>query len=296
MKRTMLFLVVLGLGACDSEPEDAAELRAETVEAEEGAEVEGERGRRHHGHMRGRVAEHVCEAVACSDEQQAQVRAAFAPPERGDHPERPDMSEANQVLAQAFAGEGFGVDDLATWRAALPDERPRRDHHLETLSELHTILSADQRATLAAKFEAGELMGKKRHHRGRRGEGADKEKGHRVERFCEAVECSEAQRVSLEALAEQHRAERPDPQARRAAVAQAFASDSFDLEQLQDQHGKRVDAMQSWIVDVHGLLTPAQREAISERIAEHGPRAVMGKRGRHGKRGRRHHRGSRDFG
>lgn len=45
------------------------------------------------------------------------------------------------------------------------------------------------------------------------------------------------------------------------------------------------------MLEVHGVLTAKRRAVLAERIAEHGPRGMMGKGGKHRSKGR--HRGRR---
>jgi Spy/CpxP family protein refolding chaperone len=283
MKRTTLFLVLFAMGACDTEAEPLDETRAFAAEVDEEAESDvrsrGHHGRGHHG-----FAGKVCEVVECTDDQRAQVKAAMGMRDHEERPERPDMSEANAALATAFAGEGFSAADLEAWRKGLPERPEWRAHKLEAMSELHTILTAEQRATLAETIAAGELMGR-RHHRG----DDAKHVSRRVDRVCERLECSDSQKEQLVAVLEAAHERRSDREEGRKAMAEAFASDTFDVDALpRHEHRPEIGRV---LVEVHGLLTPEQRAMVAERIAEHGPRAFMGKHGRHGKRRGHHRRG-----
>ncbi len=177
MKRTTLFLAALALAACDSEPEDATADRLAELDAELDAELEAEEADDQQGHgrkhddfrHRGKKGHHdpateICEQVACSEAQLEQVQAAFARPdhgERDERPERPDMSAANGTLAQAFASTGFSQADLKAWRDQMPARPDRGSHHLDAMSELHALLTPEQRRTLSAKIAAGEVFGRK---------------------------------------------------------------------------------------------------------------------------------------
>ena len=288
MKRTALFLAALALAACDSDSEEPADARIAELDLED---ADADDTREHHGRHemrrhRDRAAE-LCQAVSCTDAQAEQVQSAFAPPERGERPERPDMSEANATLSKAFASETFAASDLEAWAAQLPERPERGQHHLDTLSELHTILTAEQRTALADKITAGEFFGP-RHHGKRSGE---KDHAHKVERFCEALECTDAQQTQLTEIFETKHAKAEHHESRRAAVAAAFAADSFDADALAASMKPDPTAKHDVLVALHGVLTPEQRATLAERIAERGPRGILGKHGRHGKhrRGRDGH-------
>lgn len=280
MQRTTLFIAALCLTACDGDTEDEnLDARLAAIEVDESDDLEDEHHeRRHRGKRAHRdPSDRLCEAVSCSDEQREQVKAAFAPPQR--KAERPDLSEANGVLSRAFAGEDFSQADLDTWVSNTPERPDRAAHHLETLSELHTIFSADQRRVVATQIANGQLFG--RHH-GSRHHHRDGE-GHHIERFCRPLDCTDTQMIALGELF----AERPDHDANRQALAAAFEADTFHADAVSDLLGPPPNA-DTTIVAMHGVLTADQRAELAQRIAEGGPRAVMGsRRGRHGKhRGR----------
>lgn len=297
MKRTALFLAALAVSitACDSNTEDSNDPRvAELDLADDAADLEAPEGheRGHHG-KRGKRGLHdpsaeICEAVSCTDAQVEQLKAAFAPPERpekGERPERPDMSAANAKLAEAFASSSFSASDLQAWGAQLPARPEHGASPGERMSELHTILTAEQREVLATKIEAGELLG----HGGRKGKGERKPDGadfearkaehqaRRVDDFCASLSCTDAQKTELGAIFESRHADRPDPEEGRAALAAAFRAESFDADALPQRKGH--GEMDETLVEIHGVLTAEQRTTLAERIEEHGPRALMGRGG-----------------
>lgn len=298
MKRTALFLAALALAACDSEPQDPSEARLAELDAEDDLdELEAPEEGRHHKHGKrhgahdGPSAE-ICEAIVCTDAQREQVQAIFARPERGDRGERPDLSAAHAALAKAFASTEFGDADIRAWSEQLPERPDHKSHRFDAMAELHAILSAEQRTALAEKVAAGEVFaGRGDGHRKHARSQGDKHEERRLAHFCESLDCSDAQQAQLaEIFAEKH-ASAPDPQVRRDAMAEAFKSDSFDEEALRESCVRDPEAQASTMLQVHAVLTPQQRTSLAERIAEHGPRALMGKGGRHGRHGK--HRGRR---
>ncbi|MEM6293277.1 MAG: Spy/CpxP family protein refolding chaperone [Myxococcota bacterium] len=290
MKRIPLLIIALALGACDSEPEDADEARfAELVEADEAPDGPPPHRMRH----RRSPVEHVCGVVECSDDQRTQLEAAFVPPAR---PEREALEAADAALAEAFAGENFSVQDLEA-RAKL-HPRPARGHRLEMLGLVHDVLTPDQRVAFAGALADGEVFehGK---HRGRRGHHASPERRARMAaHLCVELDCDAEQAEQVEAIVTRESDAKPDREAHdafRKAVSDAFATDTFDAEALAEQlpgdrqahHAEKAARM----VEIHALLTPEQRASVAERIAERGPRALMGGRGRghhRGGRGRHH--------
>ncbi len=313
MKRTALFFAALTLTACDSSPEDAAEARLAELDAEDvehPADLQAAPGTNHEGRRhRSRKGRHdpastICEQVACSDAQLEQVQAVFVRGERPQRGARPDMSAANATLARAFAGSSFAESDLVSWKSQMPGRSERDDHRLDAMSELHTILDAQQRHTLATKIAAGEVFGGRhgqRHASRRRAEQDEGDERHtehlarRVERFCEPLSCADAQRTQLTEILERGRAARPgrgDESSRRAKLARAFEADAFDAAAVAEQMLAEPGSKGALLVEVHGVLTPEQRATLAQRIAEDGPRAVLGNHGREpGHRGKRHRRG-----
>lgn len=307
MKRTALFFAALALAACDSEPDDPSEARLAELDADaELDDLEAPQEGRHrkhgkrHGSHEGPSSE-ICEAIACTDAQQERVKTIFARPERGERPEhgeRPDHSEADATLAKAFATADFAEADLLAWLEQMPARPDRQSHRFDAMSELHTILTAEQRTALAAKVSAGEVFAGRgeRHGKHERSEG-DEHHNRRLAHFCEPLDCSDAQQAELAGVFAKKHESRPDPQVRRDAIAAAFGSETFDTEALRESCEHDPAAKAGAIAEVHAVLTAEQRSILAERIAEDGPRALMGKGGKHGRHGkRRGRRGGRDGG
>ncbi len=309
MKRTALFLAALALAACDSESEDPSEARLAELDADDEldepeAPEEG-RHRKHHRAHEGPSAD-ICEAIACTDAQKEQVKAIFARPEHSEreHGERPDLSSAHEALAKAFASSDFGDAELRAWTEQLPDRPDRKSHHFDAMSELHTILAPEQRTALADKVLEGEVFaGRGDRHRKHDRSGGEEHESRRLEHFCEPLDCTDAQKAELSGIFAKMHASRPDPHVRKDAIAAAFRSDTFDADALRESCEHDPAASAGPMLEVHAVLTPQQRMLVAERIAEHGPRALMGKGGRHhgkgkhrGKGKRRGRRGGRDGG
>lgn len=305
MKRTALFFAALALAACDSEPDDPSEARLAELDAQDELDdletpEQGrhrKHGKRHRSHE-GPSAE-ICEAIACTDAQQEQVKAIFARPERGERPEhgeRPGSSEADAALAKAFATTDFGEADLLAWSEQMPARPDRQSHRFDAMSELHTILTSEQRTALAGKVSAGEVFaGRGEGHRKHERSDGEEHKSRQLEHFCEPLDCSDAQQAELAEVFEKKHDSRPDPQARRDAIAAAFGSDTFDAEALRESCEHDPADKAGTMVEVHAVLTAEQRSIMAERIAERGPRALMGRGGKHGRHGKhRGRRGDRD--
>ncbi|MGH1344922.1 MAG: hypothetical protein ACRBN8_25405 [Nannocystales bacterium] len=296
MKRTALFLAALALAACDSEPQDPSEARLAELDSEDDLADSEVRHEGHHGKhgKRHDLGAEVCEAVACTDAQLEQVNTIFARPERGERPERPDLSEANATLAEAFAGAEFGTADMRAWSEQLPARPDRKSHRVDAMSELYTVLTSEQRTVLAEKVSAGEVFaGRGEGHRKHGGPDADERQDRHVTHFCEPLDCSDAQQAELSEIFGKKHDSRPDPQTRLDAIAAAFKADTFDAEGLQGSCEHDTGDKSELVVQVHAVLTPEQRTILSERIAEHGPRGLMGKGGKHHRRGKRRGKGKR---
>ncbi|MBV1857771.1 MAG: Spy/CpxP family protein refolding chaperone, partial [Nannocystaceae bacterium] len=275
---------------------DPSEARLAELDAEDDLEAPEEgRHRKHgkrHGSHEGPSAE-ICAAIECTDAQQEQVKAIFARPERGERPEhgeRPDLSAAHADLAKAFATANFDEADILAWAEGLPSRSERPSHRLDAMSELHAILTAEQRSALAQSVSAGEVFANRRGGKRHSKEG-DKDSNRRVQHFCEPLDCTEDQETELAAVFAEKHASRPDSQARQDAIAEAFKADTFDAEGVQESCGHDPADEAGTLALVHRILTAEQRTILAERIAEHGPGALMGKGGGHGRhrkgRGRR---------
>lgn len=114
------------------------------------------------------------------------------------------------------------------------------------------------------------------------GKGKGKGKGHaKVDRICEQIGCTEAQAGGIEQILEQLRADlRPDRQAireLRQQLASEWKTDRPDerkLAKLAEQvaaHERNVaDRTMEAMLELHGLLTPTQREQVAEHLLKAG--------------------------
>jgi Spy/CpxP family protein refolding chaperone len=296
-----LLPAALLLAACDraDAPETTEPLDDRAAEAAPAVDEDAPpRERAHHG-GNGNKLERLCETLACTDEQRVRIEglAARLWAERPEPAGDPDA--ANRALAQAFGGEAFSAADLRAFRkAAGPDVDEVDAMLVEAVVELHGILDAEQRATLADKIEHKGLPfvgghGGKHHGKGKRG---DDDRGARMaEKLCEAVACTEDQRGQITSLVQARPEPGQVPQAERQALAAAFRGPTLSddpvnayLDAAAKVRAEDQAAFEAHVVRLHGLLTPQQRAELARRIAEDGPRALgmPGKR-HHGKQGRR---------
>jgi Spy/CpxP family protein refolding chaperone len=247
----------------------------------------------------------LCEKLACSDEQRVRIEG-LAERMRAERPEPAgDRDAANRALATAFAGQSLSTADLQAYRAAVEPDGDERDAMIvEAAVELHGILDASQRQTLADELERHGLpfvggRGRGGKHRGERADGGERsgdDRGaHRAERLCEGLACSAEQQTRLAELLQERPEQGEVPQADRQALALAFRGGALSEEAVGaylDAAAKaRADghaAMDARLVEVHGVLTPAQRATLGERVAADGPRALglHGGKGHHGKQGK----------
>jgi Spy/CpxP family protein refolding chaperone len=196
------------------------------------------------------------------------------------------------------------------------------DHEARMLvfaTELHAILTPEQRAQLADKIEAGHPMlfghGKRGHHgkgkgdhdkQGSHGDGEDQADrlAHAVDRFCEPITCTAEQKTQLTATFEGAHEARRDAKAEHETdkpnlkpLADAFRAETLDESKLraalaegklhrQDRKGDHAQQMGATIAEIHDILTPEQRAIVADKIEADGLHAVMGK-GHHGKKHRR---------
>lgn len=121
----------------------------------------------------------------------------------------------------------------------------------------------------------------RRHRRGKR---AHKDP---AERLCAKLECSDEQATQISELFAKHRDARKgdegEREARKAArdeaqgkLAAAFRADDFDASVLGELHQKRdpeahLDAAVRFMAELHGILTPEQREQLAAKIEKRGP-------------------------
>jgi Spy/CpxP family protein refolding chaperone len=100
-----------------------------------------------------------------------------------------------------------------------------------------------------------------------------------VERLCTEIECDDDQRAAITALFDTAKPkERPDRSAMQPAnkaLADSFRSDSFSEADLAAYHAamtqlrsSRLGAREAVVVDLHGILTPEQRNLLADRVAE----------------------------
>lgn len=120
----------------------------------------------------------------------------------------------------------------------------------------------------------------------------------KVEHLCELVTCSDEQQTKLETVVADAMADMAPPappkvdDAAKTKLAAALRADSLTVAELEplldamrpakpDKHAQ----MGELLVSIHALLSAEQREIVADELAEHGPRALMGKGGKHhGKR------------
>lgn len=120
------------------------------------------------------------------------------------------------MLAKTFAGTDFGQADVRAWTEQMPARPDRKSRHFDAMSELHTILTAEQRTALAAKVTVGEVFaGRKKGHRKHERSEGDEHKGRRIEHFREPLDCSDAQKAELTEFAAKKHEAHPNTQVRK---------------------------------------------------------------------------------
>ncbi len=122
--------------------------------------------------------------------------------------------------------------------------------------------------------------------------------------ICDKVECTDAQRSTLEAKAEAlhsarkaHREGSKDAHmAAKARVAEAFRGESFqasDVEtfmgSMKALKGSPMAEIAPVVLELQALFTAEQRAIIVETMEAMGPMGKHGKRGKHGKHGHGEH-------
>jgi Spy/CpxP family protein refolding chaperone len=264
---SMLFTTV----ACDS-AEDQVEDGAVEAPATDPADIRAERG--HHGKRRN-AADKLCAELECSEGQASEISELFArrheSRDSADHQARKAArAETNKVLADAFRADAF---DPAVLDRAKP-ERDGSDHETKILAfatELHGLLTPEQRAKLGDKIEADGPMflgGRGKHGKmgkhgkhgkydkiekhgkhgkmekhgnmGKRGHKAKHDPAerlaHEVDRFCEPVSCTDEQRTRLTATFEGVHQTHRDARAERKADKPDFSgiADAFRAETLDE--------------------------------------------------------------
>jgi Spy/CpxP family protein refolding chaperone len=313
--------------ACDPTEEPVEDRAAEVPEAEPG-EVGAKRD--HHGkhgkHGKHNPADKLCAEIECSEAQAAQIDELFASRhERRDgaahEARKAARAEAHQAIADAFRADTFDVAVLD--RVAPEGEHDGEDREAKLIAfatELHALLTPEQRAKLADEIEAGHPMlfhhGKRGGHHGKWGKHfAEKHGGdhlaHAVDRFCEPITCTAEQETQLTAIFQSAheakrdaRAEHEGEQRDLKPLADAFRAETLDEGQLraalaegkgqkQDRKADHREAMGATLAEIHQLLTPEQRAIVADVIEADGLHALIGKRKgegkgkRHGKKGKR---------
>jgi Spy/CpxP family protein refolding chaperone len=337
-KISLLFAVTLlfTTTACDSTEEPVEDRAAELPDAnpdDVGAK------RDHHGkHGKHNPAEKLCSELECSDAQIAKIDELFASRHEGrdssgkaaHEARKAARGEAHKAIADAFRADEF---DASVLDRVAPDHEQdghdggdREAKMIAFATELHAILTPEQRAKLADKIEAGHPMlfhhGKKGHH-GKMGKhGKHGEKGFaeqhdgdhkadrladKVDQFCEPITCTAEQKTQLSstftAVHEAHRDARTEHEADKPdfkPLADAIRAETLDEGQLraalseggvhkQERKGDHLEAMGATLAEIHAILTPEQRAIVAGKIEAEGLHALMGKR-HHGKKGK-HKRG-----
>lgn len=309
----LLFTLTL---ACDGGDETveprAAEEPDDVAECDRQADHHGKHGKHgKHGEM---MVEHLCGEITCTDDQREAIGELLAQAKPPHGPEGDEREAHHEALADAFRADTFDV-------AALP--QPSAEQHAGHITDmatmivgLHDLLTPEQRETMAAKIEGEGPIGLFGGGRGGRhgkhhGEGGPDEIEHadkpdpavhaerKVERLCELVTCTTAQVEQLETIFTDALAQFSPPEppkvddAVKARFAAAFRADALALADVEPllaaaRPGKppKHEQIGKLLAAVHEVLTPEQRELVADKIAEHGPHALMGGKGPHGSKGK----------
>lgn len=318
-KRILLCLPLLMTLACDAD-EDTTEARSGELQSEQAADDEpGD----HHGPKgHAKMLDRLCDELECSDDQRTAIGELIAASKR-DH-EGPDAEREamNEALATAFRSDTFDASALP--QPSDDDHAARRTEMATLIVGIHALLTAEQRDALATKVESSEgplaLLGHGKPHgkhgkgkgkkgdegeqAGKQGEGREFDPAEhaerKVEHLCELVTCSEDQQAKLETVVADAMADMAPPapptvdEAAKAKLAAALRADSLTVAELEplldamrpakpDKHAQ----MGELLASIHAVLTAEQRGIVADELAEHGPRALMGK-GPGGKGGKRH--------
>ncbi|MBK8260765.1 MAG: Spy/CpxP family protein refolding chaperone [Nannocystis sp.] len=290
--------------ACDGEPVTPEErAAADQIDAEDA-------GERPHKAWK-TPDQRICEQVACTDEQRANIESIFAE-HRPDHKrgER-DAAQGDPALADKIRAGSLTTADLLASRPA------ERHPPAALLVALHGALEPAQRATLADTMLADgpQLFGKGGKHgkhgkhgkeggkHAGKGEHAGKGKHGKLQKICEIAECTDEQRAAFKAAMKDQRAageadregHRVAREAAATALADAFRGANFsaaDLERfaaaMKPLHDAKAERKAAMLVDVLAQLTPEQRAKLADAVATKGLRALGGDHGKHGgKRGKR---------
>ena len=293
IRAKVLFTALTLCAACDNgeptttaQPDEVAES-----EPEDGDEIDGFRGRHHHGpRHKGDLAERLCEKLDCSDDQYQQVVELFD----GERPrgERPDHSAANKTLADAFRGDAFSETDVEAYTSAVRPSGDRKAKEAGKMEKLHAILTPEQRGILADKIEERGFFGHR--PKGKRGDKDGRGAEHRVDRMCERLSCTDDQKNDLTAIVKDAKGDPPEASGDvRKTMADAMRAETFDraavekaLEKGKARHTEREEARADALVAIHGVLDAKQRGQVADRMEEHGAGALMGGHGKHRRHGK----------
>lgn len=333
MTKTIAFVFAVSipflLTACDFADEPTTNERAAEVQSD----AEGEDDKR--GEHAKFAVDKLCSELECTEAQATKIAELFA----AKHESRDDgdrdadrearevaRAEHNKTIAAAFRADTF---DPSVLDRAKPD---REGEHAERMiafaTELHAILTPEQRAKLADKVADGGPMffigkhgkhhGEGPHKDGPRGDGPHKDGPHgnpservaeHVGKLCEKVTCTPEQQTQLTQLfTAAHEARRVAHEGREAppdssAVADLLRADTLDAAKLravmdagkaehEQRKAERDKAFGDIVVQVHAILTPEQRAVVAGLIETDGVHALMGgKHGKFGKHGKDHKRG-----
>jgi Spy/CpxP family protein refolding chaperone len=314
---SMLFITT----ACDpADADDPVTERSAEVQSDPDAEEpDGDHDKR--GDHAKFVVDKLCSELECTEAQATKIAEVFAKKhEKRDDKDREAhevaRAEANKALAAAFRADVFDASVLDRHK---PDRDGDHESKMITLTtELHAILTPEQRAKLADKVQQdGPLffIGKRGHDKhgesrpdkaeGPHGDPAERVAQH-VSHLCEKVTCTPEQQAQLtQALTAAHEArhaakdQRSEPDF--SAVAALLRADTLDAAKLTEalEAGKaeheqrkveRDKAFGAIVGQVHAILTPEQRAIVADLIEDKGVHALMGGRhGKHDKRGKGRH-------
>jgi Spy/CpxP family protein refolding chaperone len=107
--------------------------------------------------------------------------------------------------------------------------------------------------------------------------------GGKIERFCAKAECTDAQRTEIKRILGEFRTDVEDDHAKirdlHEKLAAEFAKDKPDekrMKQLEKQiqtvHAAIVDRRHDMAMEIHGVLTPAQRKLAGKLLLQRGKR------------------------
>jgi len=230
-------------------------------------------------------AEKLCSELDCTEAQAAKIDELFASRRAAKHPGARDAhkaarADANKLIADAFRADSF---DAKLLERAHPkhDAGEHQAKMVEFATQLHAILTPEQRVKLADKLEAkGPMM--LGHHGDKPKRDPAERLAHKLDRFCEAVACTAEQKTQLSASFSGLHADKPSFK----PLADAFKAETLDPATLRaailDRKAKHGDEFGAVIAEVHDILTPEQRAIVAETIEVKGLHAVLGK-GKHHK-------------